>query len=256
MNPEKTNHHSNELTQAELDKLFNIYRGLNNGRLELDQLGCDYCQQLETELSRRSPRPNQVRDLISDIETQEQLVANNEKTMQTYEFKLNKDVDDSLLYNNSHDDLLVKSSVLYRYRLDHLKQATHNQDIAQPFAESVLRYFNSIDELELGSDSQAELERLNKSRIQAHNSMIKQLNQLNNLCLEHQLTPLTYRNFVTSSRANNYNNNLQQAHDRITVSTYVRKILETDLVLDAKDELPTTKSSKHFKKQAVHLLFS
>lgn len=253
MNQEKNYSRSRETIQDQTEKTIQAYEGLNNGRLAIDELGCDNCHYLEKELSLKTLNVEKIEHLIDSIQSKEKILADMESLMKTYEAQIGQDPNTSPLYDNCWDDLLVKTAILYPYRINCLRQATHDPSVSQPFAEAVVGYLQSIDALQTCTD-QAEREDLNISRIQAHNHLIGQFNELNDLCRQHQLSPLTYRNFIPSSPANNYKLNLQQWHDRATVANYMIQLLESGVNLDPDDAMTELVVNQEQKNKVVSLL--
>lgn len=253
MNPELKQADFIKANTEQSNDLVDIYSNLNQDRLEIDELGCDYCRELDSELAKQSLNLDRIGHIIGIIEALESIAANAERAMQQNEQQLGRDINESLLYNDMLDDFLVQSAILYPYRLNHLKDVTQNQNINQLFVEAVINYLHSIDAMITCRD-QDDREMLNLNRIRSHNNMIHQLNQLNSLCRQNQIEPFTYRDFVTSSPANHYQLNLQQAHDRATVASYVSQILANHTSLDTGDQLADIKADDQRRRKALYLL--
>ena len=142
--------------------------------------------------------------------------------------------------------MLVNSAVFYRNRIKILREKTGDNDVDKNFVDSVVSYARTIEHDENSSmslryddtkDRQEYIQNCQRRRSNCHNDMINKFNQLNDLCVANDLKPLTYRNLITNSSSNNFRNNAQMYHDRVTLARYVAEVIQ----LGADQRLPDSK---------------
>lgn len=97
--------------------------------------------------------------------------------------------------------------------------------------QKVSRYLDAVGDMELQHENLSEYERARKA---AHNSMIEQLNNINDLARDYQVKPFTPRNFfdgnVPYNRYLDHNQSLRNRaeYDRDTVMNYFRTVFTRD----------------------------
>lgn len=152
---------------------------------------------------------------------------------------------DSKIFDNCENDVMVRSAIFFHDRIDAIKQATNNEDVDADFVQSVIDYIRAIEHDENSfmsnrfdsvEDSQAYISSCQRRRSICHNNMINQINLLNDMARKYGKKPLLYRNIITNSATNDYKNNLQMHHDRVTAARYVSEIIQ----LGYEEKIPKT----------------
>lgn len=164
----------------------------------------------------------------------ENVLADLEKRMAQIEQELGYASEKSSRFDNNENDILINSAIFYQDRIDALRKVTNNPDVDKEFVDSVVAYAQAVEHdnnspmMVLYDDVKSRQEYMSnqqKLRSQEHNTMIDNLNKLNNLAINFGVKPLLYRNLVKNSVINNYNNDKSMHHDRASLVRYINQVI-------------------------------
>jgi len=179
----------------------------------------------------------EIDKLKTYLELDEQSLAGVEREMAIAESEMGYSPDQSKRFNNCKTDVMVGSAVFYHDRVKALRDIIDDQDIDKEFVQSVVDYAEAIEHDEKSvsfmvyddlADRQEYMADCQRRRSIRHNHMIDELNKLNDLAREHGVKPLVYRNLIKNSATNQYRNNQQMHHDRVTAAHYVSTVIQLE----------------------------
>lgn len=234
---------SPDLNRGELsrEQLENRYYDYNNARVEYENDGqqiYDAIKNLSTLNAGTSMSESdrfKIDKLKNYFELDEAALSDIENDMSEIERRLGYGPDMSSRFDTNKMDVLVCSAFLYRDRLELLKESTGNPDIDEPFVDVIIKYAKAVERDESSKvhmlyeddiqKQQEYFQNCQRRRSMLHNDMIKEFNVLNDLARANNLKPFMYRDLITNSAANNFTNNEQMYHDRITLARYVNEMI-------------------------------
>ena len=227
---------------AEKERLVDSYNDLNATRLNCEQDGLFVANFLKKALfekasaNRTSAEQAKIDKYKAYFELDESTLAAVEEQMADTERLLGFGPENSRRFDEVKNDVLVNSAIFYHERIDALKNKTDNQFIDEGYINSVIAYARSV-EYDTNPVTAARFDDIaakqewsancGKARSRCHNEMITQFNKLNDAAKENDLIPLTYRNLITNSSVNDYKNNAQMYHDRVTLARYTSEVIHT-----------------------------
>jgi hypothetical protein len=228
---EKTEHERLITQYNEFDKIRLSFE--DDGRMIHESLNKVLLTAQEQE--RTEAEQSKIDKLKAFLELDESALSDIEYTMVDTERALGYSPDESSRFDNCNNDVLVNSAVFYHDRIETLRADTGDFDIDKIFINSVVEYANAVEHDENADMSlrfedthrrQEYLANYQRRRSNCHNDMINKLNKLNDLARDRGLKPLTYRNLITNSSVNDFRNNAQMYHDRVTAAHYVSEVIQ------------------------------
>lgn len=229
------------LNDKEKESLVSEYGRLNFSRLNYEKDGQLIYKNIKEVLicnpdsDDSKENSTKLDKLLNYLELDESALSDIEKKMIDVEHSLGYNVDNSSRFDNCENDMLINSAVFYHKRIEVLREKSGNKDIDKNFVDSIVNYARAIEHDENSNmsfrydnleDRQVYIQNCQRRRSNCHNDMINQFNQLNNLSVINGLKPLTYRNLITNSSSNNFRNNAQMYHDRVTIARYVAGVIQ------------------------------
>lgn len=187
-----------------------------------------------TEDNQDEARQAKINKLKTYLELDERTLADLELKMTELEYELGYGPNRSKRFDNLKNDMLVCSAVFFNERINNLREATNNPDIDKPLVQAVIDYAVATQNGEIAfvcaslhESSKMEENRENSQmhRSICHNNMINELNKLNELARKCGVKPLLYRNLIKNSATNDYKNDAQMYHDRVTASSYMVEVV-------------------------------
>lgn len=213
------------------------YRQLDNYRLTIEADNKAIFTELQRYLTSVDceKMADKINRMVGYFEKQEDLLSGIEDEMLSINHQSGRDVNESPIYDDDPEDTLVNSALFYQQRINSLRLVSGDSNVDSNYIDAVLGYVRAVERDKLGlsflgdyddiKSQQEIIEAAQKNRSEAHNRMIRCLNELNDLCVANKLRPLTYRNLATNSSFNSYRNNRLQYHDRMTAARYAAKML-------------------------------
>lgn len=190
---------------------------------------------LHTSQERTETEQSKIDRFKAFLELDESALSDIEYMMVDTERALGYSPDESSRFDNCSNDVLVNSAVFYHDRIETLRADIGDSDVDKVFINSVVEYANAVEHDENADTSlrfedthrrQEYMANCQRRRSNCHNDMINKLNKLNDLARDRGLKPLTYRNLITNSSANDFRNNAQMYHDRVTAAHYVSEVIQ------------------------------
>lgn len=226
---------------TERESLKAKYDELNMTRSNYEKDGQMIHQILEDALcaapegERTETERSKIDKLKAYLESDESALSGIEIMMADTERRLGVNPDESSRFDNCENDMLVNSAVFYHERINSLRMGTGDSNIDKAFIDAVVDYANAVEHdsnsvmllhYDDAKDRQAYIASCQRRRSNCHNNMIDKFNKLNDLARESDLKPLTYRNLITNSSTNDFRNNAQMYHDRVTLARYVGEVIQ------------------------------